>query len=76
MKSPKKLIPDKIRTHDKAIINELIRYGFDEVDLVKINRVRNHLKVLYISDITEGNGKQIKTSIFNGIQDYTTKRKY
>ena len=57
-------------------INGFIRYEFDKVDLVRFNRVRNHLKVLYIGDTTKGNGKWIKTSIFNGIQDYTTKREY
>ena len=53
------------------IINEFIRYGFDEVDLVRQNRVRSYFKVLCISDITEGNEKRIKTSIFNGVQDFT-----
>ena len=76
IKSPKKLIPEKIRIHDKVIINELIRHEFDEVDLVRLNRVRNYLKVLYMSDITKENDKQIKTSIFNGIHDYSTKIKY
>ena len=55
--------------HDKAIVKDFIRYGFDEVDLVRLNKARKHLKVLYISGITEGNGKPIKTSIFNEIQE-------
>ena len=49
----------------KVIINEFIRYRFDEFDLARLNKVRNHFKVLYISHIIEGNGKRIKTSIFN-----------
>ena len=57
-------------------MNESIRYIFDEVDLVRLNQVRNHLKVLYASNITEGNGKRIKASVFNGLQDYTTTSDY
>ena len=57
-------------------LNEFIRYGFDEVDLVRSNRVRNQLKILHLSDISEGNGKQIRTSSFYGKQDYTTKNRY
>ena len=53
----------------KVIINEFIRYRFDEFDLARLNKVRNHFKVLYISDITEGYGTRIKISIFNGVQD-------
>ena len=74
--SPKNLLPRQIRMEDKAIINKLIRCGFDKVELVRLSRVRNHFKVLYISDITECNGKRTKTSIFNRIQDFTTKSKY
>ena len=44
--------------------------------IVRLNRVGNHFRVLYISDITEGNEKRIKISIFNGLQDFTTKSKY
>ena len=70
-----KLIPEKIRMHEKVILNELIKYRFGEADLVRLKRVRNHLKLLYMSKITKGNGKRIKTLTLNGIQDYTTKRK-
>ena len=76
IKSPKENIPEKIRNHDKMIINDFIKYEFDEVDLVRLNRVRNHFKVSYVSDMTEGNGKIIKKSIFNGLQNYTTKNEY
>ena len=61
IKLPKNIIPEKSRKHDKVIINEFIKYGFDEVDLVRLNRVRNHSKILYISDLIERNGKRIKT---------------
>ena len=57
-------------------INEFIKYGFDETDFVRLDRVRNHLKVLYISDITKVNGKRIKFSIFNELQDQSTKVQY
>lgn len=76
IKSPKRLIPNQIRVNDTVIINEFIRHIFDEVDLVRLNQVRNHFKVLYMSDITEGNDKRIKTSIFNGVQDCTTTSNY
>ena len=47
------------------------------MDLVRLNQVRNHLKLLYISNITEGNVKKIKSSIFNnGLQDLTTTSDY
>ena len=29
-----------------------------------------------MNDITEGNGKKVKTSIFNDLQDYTTTSAY
>ena len=46
------------------------------MDLIRLNQVRNHLKVLYVSDITEGNDKRIKASILNSLQNYTTTSDY
>ena len=72
----KKIILQQIQTENKAIINEFLRYNFEVAELVRLNRVRNHFKVLYISDITEANGKRIKTSIFNRLkQIWMEKRK-
>ena len=34
--------------------------------MIRINRVRNYLQVIYISDIVEGNGKKIKDEIMHG----------
>ena len=58
------------------IINEFIRYGIYEVDLTRLNRVRNHFKLSHIGNIIDENGKRIKTSLFNGAQYFTTKSEY
>ncbi len=58
------------------LINEFIRLEYTETNLVRLNRVRKHFKVIYMSDVTEGNGKKIKENIYNGIKDYTTTSKY
>ena len=76
IKSPKRFLPKQFRANDTVLMNEFIRYGFDEVDMVRLNRIRNYLKVLYVSDITESNGKKIKASIFNGLQDFRTTSDY
>ena len=72
--SPKQLILLKIRIGDRIIIEELINFGLKDAYLVRINRVENYIKVLYISDITEGNVR--KKSIFNGKIDQSTKSQY
>ena len=56
------------------MLNSFINYGFGEAGLVGLNRVQNYMKLLYISDITEDNDKTIKMSIFNGLQDHSTKK--
>ncbi len=53
-----------IRENDTVLINEFIRLGYTETALVRLNRVQKHFKILYMSDITEGNGKKIKESIY------------
>ena len=50
--SPKIIIPYVIRENDMISINEFIRLGYTETDLVRLNRVRKHFKNLYMSDIT------------------------
>ena len=60
IKSSKKIIPQLSRENDTAIVNEFIRQGYKEADLVRLNTVRNHQKALYMSDITEGNGRKSK----------------
>ena len=76
IKSPKRLVPLRIRIGDQAIIEELINIGFDETYLVRLNRVRNRLKILYTSNTTGGNGKIIKRTIFNSQIDQSTKIQY
>ncbi len=50
----------KLEKNDMILINEFIRLGYTETDLVRLNRVRKHFKVIYMSDVTEGNGKKSK----------------
>ena len=40
--------------------------GYQKRDLIRINRVRNFLQVLYVSDITEANYKMIKDEVYLG----------
>ena len=50
--------------------------GYREKDLFRLNRVRNYLKVLYVSDIIEGNGKKMRRSIYNGKNDHSIISQY
>ena len=60
LKPPEQLLPDEIREGDTTIMLVLYSLGYSKRDLIRINRVRNFLRVLYIyvSDIVEGNGKK------------------
>ena len=40
---PKNLLPVEVREGDKAIIHECVRMGYNEMDLIRLNRVRNLL---------------------------------
>ena len=63
----------RIRIGDQTIVEKSINLGFGKIYLVRLNRVRNILKVLYVSDIAEGNGIHITSSIFIGKIDQSTK---
>ena len=60
LKSPEQLLPDKIKEGDTTIMYAFFTLGYRKRDLIRINRVRNFLQVLYVSDIVEGNGKMVK----------------
>ena len=68
LKPPDQDLPDKIRENDKTIMETLFTLGYRKKELIRINRVRNYLQVIYISDIVEGNGKKIKDDIWHGIK--------
>ena len=55
----------KIRIRDQTIVEKSINLGFGKIYLVRLNRVRNILKVLYVSDITKINWEKVKNSIYN-----------
>ena len=63
----------RIRIGDQTIVEKSINLGFGKIYLVRLNRVRNILKVLYVSDIAEGNGIHITSSICIGKIDQSTK---
>ena len=53
-------------------MEEMYRIGYRETNLVRLNRVRNYLQVLYVSDIVEGNGRKIRKCIFDSRRDTDT----
>ena len=61
-----KVIHTMIERGYREIINEFEKLVYVETHMVQLNRVRNFLKVLYVSNITEENGrKQEKDKILN-----------
>ena len=40
------VIPHEIRENGTVLINEFIRLGYRETDLVRLNRIRKHFKVI------------------------------
>ena len=67
--SPKEIMPVEIRKGDRSIIHECVRMGYKETDLVRLNRVRNFLQVIYVSDLVEYDGKTIKQAVIEGRKD-------
>jgi len=45
---------------DRAVMQEMVDNGFRGKDLAAINRVRRYLEVMFLSDITNATGRQIK----------------
>ena len=69
--------PTLLRENDAAIMSEIIRktsYSMEE--LKYINYCRLYLQVLTLSDITEGNGRQVTTHAAEGIRDYSRVSKW
>ena len=57
LQAPYRLLPKHICTGDKGIMEEFYKIGYRETNLVRLNRVRNYLQVIHVSDVTEGHGK-------------------
>ena len=72
LKSPEQLLPDKIKEGETAIMHAFFTLGYRKRDLIRINRVRNFLQVLYVSDIVEGNGKMVKDDIYLGNKSHNS----
>ena len=64
--APKEIMPVEIRKGDRSIIYECVRMGYTETELVRLNRVRNFLQVIYISDLVEYDGKTMKQTVLEG----------
>ena len=60
IKAPNQIIPLEIMREDRKTTKELIYLGCNKTDLVWLNRVGSHFKVIYISKITEGSGGKDK----------------
>ena len=43
--------------------------GYNETNLIRLNRVRNYLQVMYVSDLVEYDGKAIKQARQDGRKD-------
>ena len=72
IKAPYRILPAHFWHGDKIIMEEMYRIGYRETNLVRLNRVRNYLQVLYVSDIVEGNGNKIRKCIFDSRRDSDT----
>lgn len=70
LKPPVQLLPDEIREGDKTVMQALYILGYRKRDLIRINRVRNFLQVLYVSDMVEGNGRIVKNEVYIGNKSY------
>ena len=73
LQAPYRILPKYIRIGDKGLMEEFYRIGYRETNLVRLNRVRNYLQVIYMSDITEGNGRKIRSCTFTSRKDVDKK---
>lgn len=65
-------LPPFQRERDACTMSSIIfEYGatFTKGEIATINRCRLHLQVLFLSDITTGEGDKVPTKAMNGIQD-------
>ena len=76
LQAPYRILPKYIRTGDRGLMEEFYRIGYRETNLVRLNRVRNYLQVIYISDITEGNGRKIRSCTFTSRKDVDKRSKF
>ena len=76
LQAPYRILPKYIRTGDKGLMEEFYRIGYQETNLVRLNRVRNCLQVIYVSDITEGNGRKIRSCTFTSRKDVDKRSKF
>jgi len=62
-------IIQKQREHDEFIIPAFVKYGVSIGDLKVLNKCRNYLQVMSVSDITTGDGKTIAKNYMDGRKD-------
>ena len=67
--APKEIMSREVRKGDRVIIQECVRLGYNEMNLIRINRVRNYLQVMFVSDLVEYDGKTIKHAMLEGKKD-------
>ena len=72
LEPPAQLLPDEIREGDTTVMQALYTLGYRKIYLIHINRVRNFLQVMYISDLVEGNGRIIKNEVYIGNKSYNS----
>ena len=72
LKPPSLILPDEIKEGDSTIMQSLYTLCYRKRDLIRINRVRNFLQVLYVSDIVEGNGRIIKNEVYLGNKSHNS----
>ena len=58
------MIPDKVHKNDKALTTESWQNNYRGSGLVWFSQVQYSLQVIYISDITEGNGEKYKQKLY------------
>ena len=57
------------RKYDKNLMEYFINNGIHGYDLASVNRCRLFLKVMYLSDITTGDGSYIARPSYYGVQN-------